>query len=642
MWEVYRVWQFGFDSGLIGKRWPQPPTAAEFGFHAPKSNPPPAVLHRRARPNWTVYCCIREPDENHPCEVTLPNGSRVGKERLVAAAGLLALALIFGALVALLDGLVRSWTDRDVERRASLVWRALEPDIERTDETTLLQRLDSLASDDRVVGILVCYGRGARELANGTLPETIGCRSSLVRGAIAAEGSAISGRDGKTQIQLTAHRFGQYRENAVVVVHDRGFVSGRRRGLLRMLLFGGLALLLLTWMTLRYGTQTARQSISTSIRELVQQIGRGERPHTVPDDLQPIAEDLGATVKKLRQQRPVADETTGPERLRHYVEQHMPNTSLVLVANREPYVHERESGEIRVKQPPSGLVTGVEPLLRACGGTWVAHGAGSADRETSDARGRVAVPPDAPEYVLRRVWLTEREEEGYYYGFSNEGLWPLCHIAHTRPTFRADDWQDYVTVNRRFAATAVEESGDHGLILAQDYHFALVPRFVRELAPSTVINLFWHIPWPNPEVVGICPWRKELLDGMLGADVIGFHTRYHCLNFLETLQRSIECRVDHSTMSVEYQGRRTMVKEYPISITWPYPAAPRTAGRLLRRQFGIADSAHVTIGVDRADYTKGLLERIAAVELLLETNPALIGKFVLVQLAAPSRTHIKK
>lgn len=315
---------------------------------------------------------------------------------------------------------------------------------------------------------------------------------------------------------------------------------------------------------------------------------------------------------------------------------------LVVIANREPYAHEWKDGNVVVQRPASGLVTGIEPILRACGGTWIAYGGGSADRLHSDRMGRVAVPPEAPEYTLRRIWIGEEEYERYYSGFANEGLWPLCHTAHTRPSFRASDWAAYQAVNETFARAAVDEARAGGLVLIQDYHFALVPRLIRERSPHAVTSLFWHIPWPNPEVVGICPWKEALLDGMLGADILGFHTRQYCLNFLESVQRYLECRVDFETMSVTYGGHRTQVRPYPISVEWPYPAAPRAAGAALRELLGIGRDVHVSIGVDRADYTKGLVERVEAVEALLERNPSLIEEYVLVQLASPTRTRIRK
>jgi len=333
----------------------------------------------------------------------------------------------------------------------------------------------------------------------------------------------------------------------------------------------------------------------------------------------------------------------GAERLRAIARAGLSQGGLVVLANREPYAHEwAADGTVRVDRPASGLVTGIEPILRACGGTWIAHASGSADRMKADRHGRLTVPPESPEYTLRRLWLGEDEYERYYSGFANEGLWPLCHMAHAQPAFRAADWSAYQSVNETFARAAVEETRPDGLLLIQDYHFALVPRMVRNHAPHAVTSLFWHIPWPHAEVVGICPWKEALLEGMLGADILGFHTRQYCLNFLEAAQRYLECRVDFDDMSVSHGGRRTLVRPYPISVEWPYPAASRSEGAALRRRLGFGDDVHVTIGVDRADYTKGLLERVAAIEVMLEENPSLHGRFVFVQLASPTRSRIRR
>jgi trehalose 6-phosphate synthase len=295
-----------------------------------------------------------------------------------------------------------------------------------------------------------------------------------------------------------------------------------------------------------------------------------------------------------------------------------------------------------VTRPASGLVTGVEPILRACGGTWIAHGGGSADRACSDAGGRVAVPPEKPDYVLRRLWIADEEYEKYYSGFANEALWPLCHLAYTQPVFRSGDWSAYQSVNRAFARAAVEETGDSGFVLVQDYHFALAPRMIRERAPQLVTSIFWHIPWPNWEVIGICPWKEALLDGMLGADIVGLQTRQHCLNFLEAAERFVRCRVNREEMTVEAGGHLTRVRAYPISVEWPYPSIPRAEGKAVRRSLGIGEEVHVSLGVDRADYTKGLIERVAAIEHLLEEHPALAGRYVHVQLASPTRSGINR
>jgi alpha,alpha-trehalose-phosphate synthase [UDP-forming] len=315
---------------------------------------------------------------------------------------------------------------------------------------------------------------------------------------------------------------------------------------------------------------------------------------------------------------------------------------LVVIANREPYAHEWTDSGVTVQRPASGLVTGLEPVLKASGGTWIAYGGGSADREHSDSQGRVSVPPEKPEYLLRRMWIGEDEYDRYYAGFANEALWPLCHMAHTQPSFRMRDWTSYQNVNDTFAHAAAEETSAGGMLLIQDYHFALVPRLVRNRAPHIVTSLFWHIPWPHPEIFGICPWKEALLEGMLGADILGFHTRQYCRNFLEAAARYLECRVNFDEMSITYGGHTTAVGPYPISVEWPYPAASRAEGAALRRSLDIPLAAHVSVGVDRADYTKGLVERVAAVELLLEENPSLHGRFVFVQLASPTRSSIRR
>ena len=321
---------------------------------------------------------------------------------------------------------------------------------------------------------------------------------------------------------------------------------------------------------------------------------------------------------------------------------------LIVVSNREPYMHQRRDGKPRMMVPAGGLVTALDPVLEACGGVWIAHGAGDADRETADAAGRLTVPPGNARYTLRRVWLTREEEQGYYYGFSNEGLWPLCHLAHERPIFRAADWEEYRKVNRRFADTVVEEAGSgKAVVLVQDYQLALVPRMVKEIRPDLRVGIFWHIPWPNPDAFRICPWRIEILEGMLGADLIGFHLQQYCNNFMETVDRTIESRLDRDRFEVELRGSRTSVQPFPISVQ-PWHERDVLGGEALAaevtalRQQHLLGNSFVAVGVDRIDYTKGLPERFRAVERLLERYPRYRGRFTMVELAAPSRTHIPR
>ena len=337
------------------------------------------------------------------------------------------------------------------------------------------------------------------------------------------------------------------------------------------------------------------------------------------------------------------------QRLADHVRTRLDGSSLFVVSNREPYVHTWRDNAITVLVPASGLVAAIEPILCACNGTWVAHGSGDADTETVDSHDRLHVPPEDPRYTLRRVWLSAEEEEGYYYGFANEGLWPLCHIAHTRPIFRASDWEHYYNVNQKFAEALVEEMAgeEHPVVLIQDYHFALLPRMVKDRLPHARIAIFWHIPWPNPESFEICPWQRELLDGLLGADLIGFHVRAHCNNFLNTVDRVLEARVDWEHFSVKRNDHRSSVLPFPISVEFS-GETPETPGEIdaaeersaLIRELGI-EAAFLGVGVDRVDYTKGIIERFQAVESFLERYPSYQGKFTFIQLGAPTRSRIQ-
>jgi trehalose 6-phosphate synthase len=345
--------------------------------------------------------------------------------------------------------------------------------------------------------------------------------------------------------------------------------------------------------------------------------------------------------------QPASDSTDPPwlTGLKQGLEGH----DLVIVANREPYIHQKKDDRIEIVRPASGLVTALEPILRSCGGLWVAHGSGTADRDVSNENGEVKVPPSRPSYTLRRVWMSREEESGYYYGFSNEGLWPLCHLAHTRPIFRLADWERYRAINTRFSeALPSHLLGPQSLMLVQDYHFALLPRIIQDralargLTPGETprIAIFWHIPWPNPEAFGICPWHAELLRGMLGADVIGFHTQYNCNNFLETCNRYLEARIDYEKFSVTMENRETLIRAFPIGIdTAPVRALSEEERTRLKARYGIT-ARFVAVGVDRLDYTKGIVERVEAVERFLEKHPEQVGEFSLVQMGSPSRSQI--
>lgn len=335
-------------------------------------------------------------------------------------------------------------------------------------------------------------------------------------------------------------------------------------------------------------------------------------------------------------------------KLKDVVRSKLGENALFIVSNREPYMHVMNeiTGKAECTRPASGVVTALDPIMRACGGTWIAHGSANADRKFVNSKNKLAVPPGEDHYILKRVWLSKEEEDGYYYGFSNEGLWPLCHITYTRPIFRESDWQIYKKVNQKFADNVLEElPAKNPFVFIQDYHFTLLPQMIKDKRPDATIALFWHIPWPNPEVFSTCPYQAEILDGMLGCDLIGFHVQYHCNNFIDTANRFLECRVDTEKFSIVRANKETLVRSFPISVDIAINSSvdkdETEEITKICKEFEL-DNKIIALGVDRIDYTKGLAERMMAVDRFLEKYPDYRGKFVFIQLGAPSRTHIKK
>ena len=443
----------------------------------------------------------------------------------------------------------------------------------------------------------------------------------------------------------------------LVLLHDLSFIEKRsqdtRHYLVGLIAILGMVMALITMVV----AQLSWRGWVSGVRALLRGEGiisplTGESAAATAE-MEPFAADLRERLRDLedeyrRMQGPEADWSA--ERLQALLMTQLRGDQVIVVSNREPYIHvHAKDGRIVVKRPASGLVTAVEPVMRACSGTWIAHGSGDADREVVDAHDRVAVPPGHDDYQLRRLWLSAEEEQGYYFGFANEGLWPLCHVAHVRPVFRESDWEAYKAVNQRFADAVVAEArSEDPIVLVQDYHFALLPAMVREKLPNATILTFWHIPWPNPESFGICPWRREILQGMLGSTILGFHTRFHCKNFIETVDRFLEARIEHEHSTISFQEDETLVEAYPISIEWPsdetiasWPSVA-DARRVVRERLGLPQEVTLAVGVDRFDYTKGILERLNAVERLLEKHPEWIERFVFVQVAAPTRSALEE
>jgi trehalose-6-phosphate synthase len=550
-----------------------------------------------------------------------------------------------------IDQMLAEWFRGDIELRASLIEGSMEERladlVSHHDKTGLRKYLARVAIDKRLSAILVCDADGTLFYRTAPTPPEISCglssapnpgASQIIRlssGAMHVAGFLIA-RPDKPAF-------------SVYVAHDLGFAATRQTRARRYLIAFtavsvvviGLLVVLIAWFMLRRWAAILIGDIRS--RRFLDDAHSSSLSMPVLSQVRQVMREIEETQRLEIDYR----ENWTAQALHQVVRDQLRSPQMIVVSNREPYIHNRgDDGTPLVHLPASGMVTALEPIVRACAGTWIAHGSGTADRQVVDIHDRIRVPPSDPAYVLRRVWLTQEEEEGYYYGFANEGLWPLCHLAYVRPAFRESDWQTYRAVNEKFAAVVAREARESNpVVLIQDYHFALLPRFVRERKPNATIVLFWHIPWPNAETFGVCPWKHEMLLHLLSADILGFHTRYHCQNFLATVDRFVECQIDHEHMTVTLQGHVCQVVPYPISIEWP----PRQLDHLppvnlarteVRHRYGIRADVALGVGVERWDFTKGIVERFQAIEILLDRRPQLRGKVTLLQIAAPSRSKL--
>lgn len=564
------------------------------------------------------------------------------------------LVLLAWIVAGLVQDRTSTWFELDLALRARLVVTgsraSLAADWMPERRAELERQLAEIASDERVMALAACGLDGEMLASTPGFPGQFGCRGigSLARAGNASpeapyrEWSSVSrlpsGGIHSSAIPITQ---GGSQIGFLILLQDMSYAE-RREDLARTLLitsFGALGLLasLLTILAARL----SRKAWGAEVRGILQ----GEK--TYQPDFQPILRDVHDLVERILYDQENAPEIWTAERLKQTLRRHLHGERLVIVANREPYIHQHApDGGIHAVHPASGLVTALEPVMRACSGVWVAHGSGAADREVVDKHDRVRVPPSEESYQIRRIWLTPEEEQGYYYGFSNEGLWPLCHVAHTRPKFVAEDWAHYKAINERFAnAVCQEVDTDDPIILVQDYHFALVPALIRRRLPAATVIMFWHIPWPNSERISICPWHREIISGLLGSSIVGFHTQFHCNNFIDSADSYLEARIDREQHAVVRRGHTTLIRPYPISLEWPVRwldslPAPEECRRQVWDQLGLKPDALLGLGVDRLDYTKGIEERFLAVERLLDRCPEYRGRFSFVQVAAPSRTKI--
>jgi trehalose-6-phosphate synthase len=560
---------------------------------------------------------------------------------------------------------LRDDLDRRAEVFAESLQEIIEPAFDHDSRAELRRVVDRFENRQRLAGVVV-YDAGGHVLAESATLESRFTPPPVPFDRIKQDqGFGEFLHLGGTSVHvyyLPLHKDGAV-AGALAIFHDASYIEAQSKDIWRETIWHVIAqVLLVVFVTLLIIRWTVVLPMSRMAQWMKDLRSGGTHPRTkLPKDdfLAPFSQEVVNLARSLHEARAAAVEEarlreTGEslwtaERLRVSLQSKLTG-SLFVVSNREPYIHMRRGKNVEVSVPASGLVTALEPVLCASNGTWIAHGSGDADRETVDKHDRLRVPPDKPEYTLRRVWLTKEEEQGYYYGFSNEGLWPLCHIAHTRPIFRSSDWQSYQDANRKFADVVLEEmeGSEHASLLVQDYHFALLPRIVKDARPDVRVAIFWHIPWPNPEAFGICPWQRELLDGLLGADLVAFHTQAHCNNFLETVDAALESRVEWEHFAVKRRNHVTSVRPFPISVDFreaqlepflgPSPYEMRAS---LLKAHGVRAS-FLGVGVDRVDYTKGIIERFRAIERFLEKWPDYVGRFTFVQIGAPSRTTIPR
>ena len=558
----------------------------------------------------------------------------------------------------------------DLARRAEVLTESLQETVEpvlQKGPTQLRRIVERFGDRQHLAGVAIYDPDGKLLAASAKLGHNAGTPPNVFATCKASD-TAAGGFIKIGDMAMYAYAVPLHRDanlaGVLVTFHDAGFIEAESSNIWRNALWHVIAevllIVLITFLIVRSTIVGPITRISQWMKDLRNGTAGPLPQPSAGDFLLPLTSEAASLGQSLAEARMAAKEEARlreagdtlwtADRLRVGVRRRLRGNSLFVISNREPYQHVHNGKEIEVRVPASGLVTALEPILNACDGTWIAHGSTDADRECVDSRDRLRVPPDLKHYTLRRVWLTKEEEGGYYFGFANEGIWPLCHIAHTRPNFRTTDWEHYRRVNEKFAQATLEEieNAEEPFVLIQDYHFALLPRLIKTARPDARVAIFWHIPWPNPEAFAICPWQKELLDGLLGADLIGFHIQAHCNNFLETVDHAIECRIEWDRFAVNHSNHFTIVRPHPISVAF-LDSSEESRGLLtgepsratILEKLG-PETLFVGVGVDRVDYTKGLLERFLGIERFLDKYPQYVRKFSFVQFGAPSRTNIKR
>ena len=543
---------------------------------------------------------------------------------------------------------------------------SIRPSYLNNATSTMQMVLDKFANRERLLGLAVYNNKSGIFAVSAGLPAELTADASIPEQAMDADSVTSdflaieeSGRtyifatplhqDEKVIGSLAVFQRADYIDDVINQIWKTNLV----RWLVQILLFSIAVILILRWIIYR------------PILRLVESIHQARIGKTADDSaaiknqgfFRPIAEEISKMSKSLLQARTAASEEARlrlekvdspwtEERLKEFVKASLKNQKIFLLFKGEPYTHKKGKDGIYCFSQAGGVLTALEPLMEACGGMWIAHGNGDADKETVDENDTIQVPPDNPKYTLKRIWLTEKEEQGYNKGYSAEGLYPLCLNTYTRPIFREEDWVEYKRVNGKFAKVLLGEikNVEKPIIIVNEYHLTLAPQMVKASRPDARIGIFWHTPWPSAEAFNICPQRKKILEGMLGADIIGFHTQQFCNNFIDTIGKNVEAIVDFDKFSITRDEHASYIRPFPIGVAFTEEKKSDDSGMLGRKildRFKIK-TKYLGLGVDRLDYVKGIPERFKGIEYFLDAHPEYRGQFTFFQIASPCRSSIEQ
>ena len=571
----------------------------------------------------------------------------------------------------------RATLTTNLEQRASLLADSLKESVEPSYvnssgaslQTSLQKTVNKFANRERLAGIALYDNQGVLLATSSGLPKAIIENTKSISNAMDSNKTKSDFLDADNETRYVfvdpLHNDDGGILGALMIVQNAGYINTSIAQIwkdnliklfIQIIIFSITIFIILRFFVFR---QVIR------LVESVKKIRMGGKNEIFKDTakysfFKPLAKEITHMTNSLLQARSSASEEARmrlekldspwtAERLKEFVKAYLKDRKIFIISNQEPFIHQKNKNEIVASMVPSGLNTAVNSVMEACGGMWIAHGSGDADKETSDENGKLQVPPNDPHYTLKRIWLSEKEFGGHY-RFSVEAMYPLCLMTYTRPIFRKDNWMMYKNVNKKFAQALLAELKDveQPIVLIQDYHFALLPQMIKEARPDAEIGIFWHVPWPSPEAFSVCPWRKEILQGMLGADIVGFNTQQFCNNFIDTIGKEVESLIDLETFSITHEDHTTHIKSFPISIDFSDNKEEKSEqtelnnlGLDILKKLGIK-TKYFGIGVDRLDHAKGIPERFMGIEHFFDNHPEYKEQLTFLQIASPHREHFKE